>query len=736
MTVILDSKIAKDGLVLTVPALAADPGSAAELLNYETDLAGGFRRIDGYERFDGKTPPSSGWSEPWPWVLGGPDGGSSPDGVQWEGLPAATGNLNESVTLTIPLRGLSLVGGIRMAPGGEFALLTHELNNAHYTGQVYTSQQDFLDAIEAMPNVASAVVSGGNLVVTSTVPMIPGIYPRLELLSWTVLDDSNTEETLRNAISGPPGVGPIYGLATFKGIVICARNFDEEGNLSRIYRSTPNGWEQIPMPVDTISTGTVTGATDSTLTDSGEDWAEDELAGLAVLIKTGAGAGQSRTIVSNTATTITIEPDWDVVPDGTYDIVTQPGRVGGAKYTFVEYNFYGDPARRALYGADGKNKAFEISGNPYPGAMVYTEIDTVITRDVITYYPKKVAAHAMHLFLSFEGGWVQYSGIGNPFSDDVNEGAGGIAYPDEVTNMLPLKDSALAITTRDNMYILYGTSEQDWQSTSLSAQGDGVGAVPDTLVSAAGTFFCDPTGIFRMDAVQSFGNFATASMSLAINALYQFLSPTIVGAAMMKSRGIYRLYCQGGEWISMTSAPNKILGFGYGKIDVSPRVVAGGTMGTTPQNQKEVILIGGEDGMVYTMDRGDTFDGEDIPAAIRFHFHNGGNPRQVKRWRKAVFEIKTPSIFEMQSNAIFDYGGEEEAASHEIDLANLTQSGGIWDVSHWNEFFWLGKYVGEGEMRIDGHARSVSLMLFCEGRIPSFVIEGYTVHHSPRRLAR
>jgi hypothetical protein len=735
MSVSLDSKLARDGLVLTVPALAADPGSAAEVLNFETDISGGFRRIDGYERFDGRTPPSSGWAEPWEFDLGGPDGGTAPDGETWSGPAPVTGNLNEAVTLCIPLNGLSLVGGLTMAPGKEFALLVHDGNMAHYTNQVYTSQQDFLDAIVAMPGVASAEVTGGSLCITSDVPMIPGVYPRLEVLQWTILDDTLLEDTLREAISGPPGYGPIYGLTTFKGIVICARNFDEAGDDSRLYRSTPNGWEQIPMPADFVSGGAVASATATTLVHTGAGWTVDEHIGRTVSILTGAGTGQTRVIVSNTADTLTVAA-WDTIPDGTYEILGQRVRIGNALYTFVEYNFYGDPARKALYGADGKNKAFEISGNPYPGMMEYTEIDTVIVRGLTTYYPQKVSAHSNHLFLSFEGGWLQYSGIGNPFSDDVNDGAGGIAYPDEITNMLPLKDSALAITTRDNMYILYGTSEQDWQSSSLSAQGDGVGALPNTLVSAAGTFFCDPTGLFRMDAVQTFGNFITSALSRAINPLYQFLSPTIIGAATLKSRGLYRIYCQGGQYISMTFGPEKILGFGYGILELNTRVVGSGTIGSTPQDQTEIILIGSDEGMVYTMDRGDTFDGADIPAAIRFHFHNGGSPRQVKRWRKAVFEIKTPMIFDMQSNAIMDYGGTEEAALHEVGLANLSQSGGVWNVDRWNEFYWLGKYVGEGEMRIDGHARNVSLMLYCEGRIPSFLIEGYTVHFSPRRLAR
>ena len=46
------------GLDLMTPAIALDAGKTFDAQNYEPEITGGYRRIDGYERYDGHAPPS------------------------------------------------------------------------------------------------------------------------------------------------------------------------------------------------------------------------------------------------------------------------------------------------------------------------------------------------------------------------------------------------------------------------------------------------------------------------------------------------------------------------------------------------------------------------------------------------------------------------------------------------------------------------------------------------------
>lgn len=88
--------------------------------------------------------------------------------------------------------------------------------------------------------------------------------------------------------------------------------------------------------------GTASSATSSSLTDSTKSWAADEwnadanlVGGYMIHIYTGTGSGQTRTIIDNTTTALTISPNWATTPDATskYRIF---------KNTYVNETFDGD----------------------------------------------------------------------------------------------------------------------------------------------------------------------------------------------------------------------------------------------------------------------------------------------------------------------------------------------------------------------------------------------------------
>lgn len=87
-------------------------------------------------------------------------------------------------------------------------------------------------------------------------------------------------------------------------------------------------------------TSTATSGGASTLTDSAQSWTVDLYAGLRVNILSGTGAGQERTISSNTATQLTVGVAWTTTPDS-----TSVYAIGGIPYSYQHgFSDYGMPS--------------------------------------------------------------------------------------------------------------------------------------------------------------------------------------------------------------------------------------------------------------------------------------------------------------------------------------------------------------------------------------------------------
>jgi hypothetical protein len=87
----------------------------------------------------------------------------------------------------------------------------------------------------------------------------------------------------------------------------------------------------------TPSPRNATGGTLTSITDSTRSWVPNEWVGQWVKIRDGTGSYESRQIVSNTSDTLTVNPAWPVIPDGTSKYVITGQRTLG-QFTPVVYN--------------------------------------------------------------------------------------------------------------------------------------------------------------------------------------------------------------------------------------------------------------------------------------------------------------------------------------------------------------------------------------------------------------
>lgn len=82
--------------------------------------------------------------------------------------------------------------------------------------------------------------------------------------------------------------------------------------------------------------------TSTTISVSSATWTTDEFAGFSLVIDSGTGAGQTRTIASNTGTQITVSSAWTTTPDGTSVFHVKKGRF--ITYHYMSQTFLGATA--------------------------------------------------------------------------------------------------------------------------------------------------------------------------------------------------------------------------------------------------------------------------------------------------------------------------------------------------------------------------------------------------------
>ena len=169
--------------------------------------------------------------------------------------------------------------------------------------------------------------------------------------------------TLASALPASVVNGETFIVDTGRIFVLCAgtlaagsfKEFDVatgtwSGNLA--ITGLPASWgtdgKMVATPSHvTYATGTATAGTSTTLTNSAKAWAANQWANYQIRITEGTGAGQTRTIASNTGTAITVSTAWTNAPDATSVYVVESNDdylylLGNNAVTLYRYSISGN----------------------------------------------------------------------------------------------------------------------------------------------------------------------------------------------------------------------------------------------------------------------------------------------------------------------------------------------------------------------------------------------------------
>ena len=170
-------------------------------------------------------------------------------------------------------------------------------------------------------------------------------------------------------------------------------------------------------------------------------------------------------------------------------------------------------------------------------------------------------------------------------------------------------------------------SKDDFQLKALALQS---GCISNTLQSMGSAIYLDDRGLTRLDRVQNFGDFDSAAISQKVQPLLLSKVLNTRCSIVMRGKNQYRLFFGDQTVLAMTMYGNEVQGFS----ELRYNFVANCTFSGEDTDGRELFFVGGVDGYVYQLERGNSFDGVAYASTFQTGFMSFGQAEYKKRWRK------------------------------------------------------------------------------------------------------
>lgn len=741
------------GLDLTTPSLRLQPGALRDALNFEVAPFGGYRRVDGYERFDGQTSPSDATFT----LVQMTPGFEQPADFD------SDFNADFAITpsLHIPVVGDVVTQDVSGATGTVIAVVTVPFE---YAGTPFVLDQSLLDGPDVLGGEGRSYIVltdvTGNF--DNTNQLTTAGFSIGSATELTISLDAKSKaiytalaaDSYRALIQKPPGAGPILGVVAmaFAGVDQVYAFRGNVGNTAALlYRATAAGWvlvpylnlisftaggTSVPLDGDTLTQNVVVAAGGPFSADFSSDFSGVGTPAVTtvtatvrrVMWQSGAWAGNA---VGQFVITAPIGGNFaagaaTTASGATVTLSGPPTQItmrSGGRFEFEKCNFSGQLITRRIYGCDGVNPAFEFDG------VTLAPILTGLLPD----RPSHIRFHKNFLFLSQEASLI-YCAAGNPFKWTAIDGGGEIATGDTVTGMITLPGSqttaTLGVFLRTNSAFLYGTDPTTFNFVTFNS---GIGAVPYSIQNLFDTFFLDDLGVVTLKTTLNWGNFLPSTLTKNLLPFIQRERGNLKASSVNRERSQYRLFFGDGYALYCTVFNQQYLG--AAPVLFQDVIISVDT--TNNIDDSEVTYAGSQSGYVYRLDVGTSFDGEPIPAYIVTAWDAFKSPRILKRYRAASIEVQGDSYSEFDYGYQLGYDSDQLAQLPAVTLPLSLGSIAHWDSFVWDSFVWDGTGLSPSDIDETGTAENIRVMITSgTNYIAAYTIDSIMHHYSMRRGMR
>ena len=692
------------------------PGSARILRNFEPSVEGGYRRIEGYDKYDSNLIPPYGA----PKVHGAGQSGTSltianchqtpvaadiltftggaVDGASQSGTSLAVDGLNvkPSANDTFTIAGDSTVYTISGATNLSGSDSTLTITPALAVTPADDAVLSFRYTIAAGGVVFAAATNRAALTLSQTMVVNPSDQDDIVFVSTTL-----------NYLT--------LGVASWESQAIVAKNDD-------IFSTTGTGFTKINVP--NYGTTLVNGASQtgtSLIVDglTAAPQAQDQftIAGVAKIYTVTATA-----TVSSGGSTLSIDPALASSPaDNAVITFISTSREGASRTRFAKYNY------------NGTQKIAIVDGTNAP-ATYDTSLFTALNDAPADVKGAAFISNFKNALFFGKGTILNFTA---PYTDSdfsVANGAGSINVGSPITGLEVFRDQ-LIIFTEVSIQRLVGNTIADF---TLQPVTNDLGCIEsDTIQEVGGDImFLAPDGLRLLSATDRIGDFGLGVVSKNIqDDLVTFISTnTNFTSCVVREKSQYRIFGYNNN-ITQENAQG-ILATQFAEQGganmqyAETRGIRAFVADSNYHLNSEVILFSNNDGYLYQMESGSDFDGTAITISFATPFIPIEDPRVRKTFYK-IFLYTDPQgsvAFDLSLKLDFDEAGTVQPAP--ISIQNVQGVVGFFGTGVFGTTTYGAKLVKLFESQVVGSGFAVSFLFDSATQAPPFSLDALTVEYA------
>lgn len=757
------------------------PGSARTLRNFEPSVEGGYRRIEGFDKYDSNIIPPYGD----PVVRGASQTGTSlnignirqePEPGDTFKLVHATAEVNNTATASVngatttttavavdgnsgtivvgmTVTSDSMVGSVTVATVTDQNNIVLSATQSLPDNEVLTfGPPDAVTTTHILDSISGTIAAGMDVTGTGvpsgvTVSSFSGSTVTLSeavtladniALTFSEVytiaaggvnfnDTNNTADlTLSTSLLASPSNGDSLeflttnsnylakGCGVFTDIVIVAKN-------ESLYRTSGTGYSLINVP--SYGTVLVNGASQTgtsliidglTSTPQGGD--VFKIAGID-LIYTIA----STPTVSSGGTTLTITPALASSPaDNAAITFLSTSRESAGKTRFSKYNY------------DGTDKVAIVDGTNPPALYdksTFTALNDapseVLGADFVVNFKN-------HLFFGKDN-LLTFTA---PYTDNdfiSANGSGVISVGADITGLIVFRQQ-LIIFTNSSIFQLTGNTIADFALQSVTLD---IGCPnTDTIQEVGGDImFLGPDGLRLLSATDRIGDFGLAVVSKGIQKeVTDFIAAnTSFASVVIREKSQYRILGYNTN-ISATSAQG-ILGTqfagqgGDGMSWSDLRGIRAYVADSKLNENTETIVFAHDDGYLYQMEQGSSFDGGNISSSFSTPYLPINDPRVRKTFYKMFLYTDPQGSVTFNSSLKLDFDQKDSIQPPQISINNSTGSVAFYGAGTFGTATFGTKLLSVFETQIIGSGFVVSLQFTSDSTDPPYSLDAITLEY-------